>query len=267
MTTAMARFEGDIPAHYDQYLGPVLFEHYATDLAKRAASPAVNDLLELAAGTGIVTDELQSRLAPGARIWATDLNGDMLRHAEKRLGQRDGLTLQTADAGALDFPDQQFDAIACQFGVMFFPDKVGAFKEALRVLKPGGRYVFNVWSSWETNPFAAIANRVIAPLIGPDEPSFYAVPFSYCDENRVLSDLAAAGFDDVSVETVSHEHRATDLGDFARGLVLGNPVVDQLHRNQGDVDAAIDALQFAFEDTFGSAGQIPLEAIVFEARR
>ncbi|ABI65526.1 Methyltransferase type 11 [Maricaulis maris MCS10] len=264
-TAVTARFEGDIPAAYDRYLGPVLFDHHAGDLAGRVPVSAGSHLLELAAGTGILTEKLLARLPDGARLEATDLNGDMLTIARQRTGDPDAVTFNTADASALDYPDAEFDAITCQFGVMFFPDKVAAYREARRVLKPGGRYVFNVWGSWATNPFAEIADGVVAPLIGKDEPSFYAVPYSYHDAGTIEADLRAAGFTDIRIDILSRVHSKADLEAFAHGLILGNPVAGQIRRNDGDVEAAIAALTRRFEEEFGPDGDIPMEILVIEA--
>ncbi len=260
-----ARFDGDIPAAYDRYLGPILFDQNAADLASRVPISANSRVLELAAGTGILTEKLLASLPTGATLVATDLNGDMLALARVRTGEPEMVIFNTADASALDHPDATFDAITCQFGVMFFPDKVNAFREARRVLKPGGRYVFNVWGSWKTNPFAEIADGVVAPLIGKDEPSFYAVPYSYCDAEAIKADLSAAGFTDIRIDTQARIHEKADLDALAHGLILGNPVAGQIRRNDGDVEAAIAALAKRFKESFGPDGDIPMEILVIEA--
>ena len=264
-TAVTARFDGEIPAAYDKYLGPVLFDFHAADLAGRVPVSASSRVLELAAGTGILTEKLLADLPDGATLEATDLNGDMLALASERTGNPDSVTFTTADASALDYADGSFDTMVCQFGVMFFPDKIKAFQEARRVLKPGGRYVFNVWSSWATNPAAEIADGVVAPLIGKDEPSFYAVPYSYCDADQIKADLTAAGFTDIRIDTLSRVHSKADLEAFAHGLILGNPVAGQIRRNDGDVEAAITALSKRFNESFGPEGDIPMEILVIEA--
>ncbi|MGH7879682.1 MAG: class I SAM-dependent methyltransferase, partial [Candidatus Binataceae bacterium] len=143
-------FAGSIPEFYERLMVPLMFEPYARDLAARLSGTGAREFLELAAGTGVVTRALASQLALDGRIVATDLNQSMLDHAKTRLADK-RVTWRQADAQALPFDDESFDALACQFGVMFFPDKVHAYKEARRVLKPGGRYVFNSWDQIADN--------------------------------------------------------------------------------------------------------------------
>src|SRR6266851_4775897 len=144
-------FAGSIPQFYDQKLGALLFAPYAADMAMRVRSLSSGRLLETAAGTGIVTRQLATHLPPDVEIVATDLNQPMLDYAAAQPGlQR--VKWQQADALALPFPDASFDAVVCQFGVMFFPDRTKAYREARRVLRPGGHLVFNVWDRIEASP-------------------------------------------------------------------------------------------------------------------
>ena len=137
MVTTDKVFAGSIPELYDRYLVPLIFDPYALDLAKRIAKTEPHDVLETAAGTGVLTRAIAARLPAQARIVATDLNQPMLNHAKARQSHDDRIEWKQADALALPFEDQSFDAVACQFGAMFFPDKVQGYKEARRVLKPG----------------------------------------------------------------------------------------------------------------------------------
>ena len=108
------------------------------------------ELLETACGTGILTRALAARLPEAVAITATDLNEPMLDFA--RLQPSGGrVAWRQADAQALPFSDGTFDAVVCQFGVMFFPDKQRAYREVFRLLKPGGRFLFSVWDRLETN--------------------------------------------------------------------------------------------------------------------
>jgi len=156
-----AAFAGSIPATYEQYLGPLLFAPFADDMAARLRDVGQGRVLETAAGTGIVTRALVKTLPPDVEIIATDLNQAMLDLAAERL-QADNVTWKQADAQKLPLEDSSFDAIVCQFGVMFFPDKLTAYREALRVLKPGGRFVFNVWNSLDHNE----VSRIISDTAG-----------------------------------------------------------------------------------------------------
>src|SRR5712691_2873325 len=160
MSNDAASFIGSIPQHYDQGLGPMIFVDYAADIARRVASGHPTRVLETAAGTGIVTRKLRDALSKDARLTATDLNPPMLEVARAKFGAGEQVEFQPADAGALPFADASFDAVVCQFGLMFFPDKPKSYSEVFRVLAPGGRYVFSVWDSHRYNLFGRIAHEV-----------------------------------------------------------------------------------------------------------
>jgi ubiquinone/menaquinone biosynthesis C-methylase UbiE len=169
MTSTDAAFSGSIPALYDRCLGPLLFQPYAEDLARRVAGLAPRHILETAAGTGIVTEALAKAL-PQAQIVATDLNQAMLDVAAKRVRSA-GVSFRQADAQALPFPDAGFDAVVCQFGVMFFPDRVLAYREARRVLRPGGHFLFNVWNGLDDNPLSGAVAAAVAQLFPAIRPA------------------------------------------------------------------------------------------------
>src|SRR5262245_8797433 len=190
-------FTGSIPVLYDSYLVPLIFEPYAQDLAARLARRATppQRVLEIAAGTGVVTRALAAALPASVEIVATDLHPAMLAQAANA-GTARPVTWRPADAMALPFGDQEFDAVVCQFGVMFFPDKAKAFAEARRVLRPGGVLLFNVWDRLDTNEFPDTITKALAGLFPHDPPRFMArTPHGYHEPERVRLDLAAAGFD------------------------------------------------------------------------
>ncbi len=166
-------FAGSIPEFYDRLLVPLIFEPYAADLAERVAAAAPKDVLETAAGTGVVTRAAASRLPPGVRITVTDLNQPMLDYAMAKQSGDKRITWKQADALALPFDDQSFDVVACEFGVMFFPDKVKGYKEARRVLKPGGRLLFNVWDKISENDFADTIADALAEIFPRRSPAFH----------------------------------------------------------------------------------------------
>ncbi len=160
MPTQNAAFVGSIPENYDRYLGPVLFDPYAADLVSRLNVSADASVLELACGTGIVTRRLRDRLGSEVRLIATDLNDAMLSYAARKFKPEDAIEWKQADAADLPFADQSFDAVVCQFGLMFVPDKERALSETYRVLKPGGTFLFNVWDAIEYNELAHIAHTM-----------------------------------------------------------------------------------------------------------
>jgi SAM-dependent methyltransferase len=256
-----AIFAGSIPALYDRCLGPLLFVPYARDLAARAAALRPRRILETAAGTGIVTEALAEAL-PDAAITATDLNQAMLDVAASR-GLPATIRFQAADALALPFPDGSFDLIVCQFGAMFFPDRVTAYGEARRVLAPGGRFLFSVWDSLAHNPVSELLGDTVASLFPDDPPSFYRrVPFGYHDTARIEADLRAAGFADIAIETVSLTSRV-DARAAATGLCQGSPMGAEIEARGGDLAAVAAAATAALAPYDGK--EMPMSAHVVRA--
>jgi len=268
-TEQASKFTGSIPHHYDEGLGPHIFIDYALDMAKRAAHLPNTHTLELAAGTGIVSRALRNALPASSQLTVTDLNPPMLDIAKAKFNPGEVVEFQPADAMALPFDESSFDLIACQFGVMFFPDKVEAFKQARRVLKPGGNFLFNVWSDMEANPFSQIAQRVTQEVFPEDPPSFYEVPFGYHDEEIVRADLASAGFVGVQEESVELDKSVSDWALLARGLVLGNPLIDEIETRGGITpEEMVDLFTSALRDHFGQEpSPMPLKATVFSASK
>lgn len=264
-----ASFVGSIPQHYDEGLGPMIFVDCAADIARRVAVRNPRSVLETAAGTGIVTRALRDALPASTRLTATDLNPPMLEVASAKFREDEPITFQPADAMALPFPDASFDAVVCQFGVMFFPDKDKSYREVHRVLAPGGHYLFNVWDSHQYNSFGRISHEVAGSFFPDDPPQFQKLPFSYHQIDPIKASLLAAGFADLDVSVVRIEKPVPDAAVLARGIVYGSPLIDQI-RTRGGVEPAhiFDALVDAFEQEFGGGpGRMPLQAIVFEARK
>ena len=187
-------FTGSIPKLYEMYFVPLVFEPYAADLARRLAPRVLSRVLETAAGTGVVTRALASTLPASVSIVATDLNQPMLDMAAE-VGTARPVEWRQADAMELPFDDETFDAVICQFGVMFFPDKAKAFSEAHRVIRPGGIFVFNVWDRIEENEFVDTVTKSLASLFPQDPPRYHArIPHGYYDRATIERDLVAGGF-------------------------------------------------------------------------
>jgi len=263
----VASFAGEIPVHYDRGLGPVLFHDFGDQMAVRAAAHAPSDVLELAGGTGIVSRRLRDRLPAAARLTVTDLAAPMLDVARSKFAAEEAVTFQTADACALPFADGAFDLAVCQFGVMFFPDKAKGFAEAFRVLRPGGRYLFSAWDAQPHNPMSIVTQRAVDRLLPDDPPRFYDVPFSYHSLDQARNDIEAAGFTGFAAEVAHIDKSVPDLDAFARGIVFGNPLADQLRDRGADLTQVHAAIADGLRDAFGEPALLPTQAIFFQALR
>lgn len=265
MSSNAASFVGDIPSHYDRGLGPNIFVDYADRLAERCHEIKPSNVIELAAGTGILSRRLRNTLSPETRLVVTDLNPPMLDVAKSKFTDADNVEFTVANAMALPFEDSEFDLMVCQFGVMFFPDKTASYREAARVLQSGGTYIFNVWSAMSENPFSQLAHEVTAKFFPDNPPGFYKVPFHYGDPEDVRADLAAAGWQDVEHETIQLNKTIDNPEAFATALVYGNPLIDEIRERGGvDPDTVVAAMLDALHLRFGSEQmKMPLSATTF----
>jgi len=268
MTATDKVFSGSIPQIYETLMVPLIFAPYARDLAARIKTLAPRHVLETAAGTGIVTRALAAQLPDDVSITATDLNEPMLAQAQSALsGSR--VKWRQADALALPFEAASFDAVACQFGVMFFPDRVKGHAEARRVLKPGGRLVFNVWDRIESNEFADVVTQALAVVFASDPPRFMArTPHGYHDRDLIRNDLERAGFAHIAIEAVEHISPAPSPREAAVAYCQGTPLRSEIEaRGAPGLEAATDAAASALAQRFGNgaiAGRI--RALVISAR-
>lgn len=246
-------FQGSIPSLYEQHLGPMIFTPYAQDMASRLNGTRLSEVLETAAGTGIVTRALVSVLPLDVSIVATDLNQAMLDHASSRLSSSQ-VTWQQADAQSLPFPDGSFDAVVCQFGVMFFPDKPKAFREARRVLKPNGRFLVSVWDRIETNEFADVVVQSVATLFPDDPPMFLArTPHGHHDTASLEAQLRAAEFATVRTETIARESESPSAQSVAIGYCQGTPMRSEIEaRGPGWLAEATELAAAAIAARFGT---------------
>jgi ubiquinone/menaquinone biosynthesis C-methylase UbiE len=263
-------FTGSIPKIYETYLVPLLFEPYAADLAARLASRSPTCVLEVAAGTGVVTRALARALPEDVSIIATDLNQAMLNQAVA-MGTQRPVEWRQADAMQLPFPDNAFDAVVCQFGVMFFPDKPKAFAEARRVLQLGGVFIFNVWDRIEENEFADTVTRALEALFPDDPPRFLArTPHGYYDQAAIQRYLAVGGFDALpQIDTLSARSRASSAREPAIAYCQGTPLRSEIEvRNAARLDEATDVAEQAIIRRFGAGavdGKIQAHIFTIEA--
>ncbi len=247
-------FLGSIPELYDTYLVPLIFEAYAQDLAERVTALKPQSVLETAAGSGVVTRALAKRLDSTTRYVVTDLNQPMLDHASRRQGHDDRITWQQADALQLPFDDATFDAIVCQFGVMFFPDRIAGYTEARRVLKLGGRFLFSVWDHIGVNEFADLVTQTAASIFPDDPPQFLArTPHGYHDVETILEELASAGFANSSINTRIEFSEALSPRHPAVAYCEGTPLRNEIEaRDASMLDQVTQRATEAIEQRYGS---------------
>jgi SAM-dependent methyltransferase len=258
-------FTGSIPKIYETHLVPLLFEDYAADLARRVAARAAagQRVLEVAAGTGVVTRAMLRALPAGVDIIATDLNPAMLDQAAAHTMPRP-VAFQQADAMQLPFDDQSVDVVVCQFGVMFFPDKGKAMAEMRRVLRPRGVAIFNVWDRIEDNEYADATEAGLAVFFPNDPPRFLSrAPYGYYDREQIAADIAAGGFiANPALETIAQRSRARLASDAAVGYCQGSPLRGEIE-SRGALEHATDAAAAEIAKRFGSgASDTKIQAIV-----
>lgn len=247
-------FGGALPPIYDQYLVPLFFAPYATDIAARLSAKPPKRILEIAAGSGVVTRELAATLPASSQIVATDLNQPMLDQA-MAVGTPRPVEWKQADALNLPFDDDSFDAVACQFGVMFFPDKVKAFSETRRVLTPGGVFLFNSWDKIKTSEVADVVTDALATMFPDDPPKFMArAPHGYHDVDVIRADLAKAGFSsEAAIETIAKRSVADSARDAAIAYCQGTPLRDEIvARDSSRLEEATDVAEHALVERFGN---------------
>ena len=248
-------FSGSIPQLYEEFLVPLIFHSYAVDIAARVAQRQPSAVLEIAAGTGVVTRELAKRLAPDVQITATDLNEPMLAQASTR-GTARAVEWRQADAMQLPFADGVFDLVVCQFGAMFFPDKPKAFSEVRRVLRPGGTFLFNVWDRIEENEFADVVTQTLAAMFPHDPPRFLVrPPHGYHEVQTVAADLAGAGFkEQPEIATLAMRSRADSPRAPAIAYCQGTPLRSEIEeRDASRLGEATDLGAEAIAARFGHA--------------
>lgn len=252
-------FAGSVPDLYDEHLVPLIFEGYAADLARRTAAFGARDVLETAAGSGVVTRAVARVLAPEARFTVTDLNQPMLDRARRRQGKDPRLAWATADALDLPFADESFDLVLCQFGAMFFPDRVKGYAEARRVLRPGGRFLFSIWDRIETNEFADAVTAALAELWPDDPPRFLArTPHGHGDVAVIRAEVSRAGFAAVSLETLEGTSRAATARHAAFAYCQGTPLRAEIEaRDPAGLERATDHATRAIAARWGEG---PVEA-------
>jgi ubiquinone/menaquinone biosynthesis C-methylase UbiE len=247
----------------------MIFDGYGNDLAQRTAALNPQRVLEIAAGTGIVTHYLHPRLSPDASIMVTDLNNDMLEEAQRKLGPLKNVEFRQADGMALPFSDNTFDTVVCQFGYSFFPDKVAAAREITRVLKPGGNLLFNVWDAIEKNDVFRTTTDALKELLAGDAPTFFEIPFGWYHLDPIRAALEAAGFHSIEISIIQRDSPSKSARNVALGFLTGTPISLELAKQTEVVslEEAIAGVTHAITEAYGDPPLgAKLQAILVTAR-
>jgi ubiquinone/menaquinone biosynthesis C-methylase UbiE len=252
-------FVGSIPEIYDTYLVPLIFETYAQDLADRVRALKPATVLETAAGSGVVSRAVAKALLSDAQYTVTDLNQPMLDHAASRQAPDTRISWRQADALDLPFEAESFNVVLCQFGIMFYPDRIAGYREAFRVLKPGGALIFNVWDRIETNEFADVVTAAAASVFADNPPQFLPrTPHGYYDEGLIRDELDEAGFSGASYETLDAVSSAPSPRHPAIAYCQGTPLRNEIEaRDATLLEHVTDRAATAISDRFGNG---PVEA-------
>lgn len=261
-------FAGSIPENYERYFVPLIFADYAKKLADRVEQGEGVKILETACGTGVVTRNIAERMHGSARTVATDFNEPMLAVASKTLGESNVVEFQQADAMRLPFAANAFDAVVCQFGVMFFPERVVAYREAARVLIDGGKFHFNVWDRLENNHFAQTVHKTAQEMFPEDPPNFFKLPYGYYDLRLVVDELQEAGFGDIDITARPLTSSAPSPRDIALAFGAGSPFANEVAaRDTLSLDEVVDKLEAAIRHRFGDGPcSAPMQAFQISAQ-
>jgi SAM-dependent methyltransferase len=252
-------------AHYDQFFGPLYFEPFAIEVAKRIDPAAGSVVLEIAAGTGRVTRHIRERILPSAKLIASDISEEMLAVAKKKLGHLD-INWQKINARQLPFSDNSIGLVVCCFGYMFVPDRRTAFAEAYRVLMPGGHFLFTTWDTLENNPASYTSRCMANQYLEEPLPDSFDVPTSMSDETAIRSLLHDTGFTKLSIEKVKLLSACASAKEAARGFVEGS-VYDEVRKSRpGSIEKIQTRLERELANQFGDAPMVvPVSALISQA--
>lgn len=270
MTIGDNAFTGSIPDLYQRYLVPLLFQPWADIVASRAMELHPRRIVEMAAGTGVLTAAM-IQACPKCEIVATDLNPAMLDIARRTAPKGAQASFLAADACRLPFDSDSFDLAVSQFGMMFYPDRIRGFAEAARVLHSDGTYMALVWGGLDENPVAEAVQHAMNKAFPADPPRFLArTPYGYNDADHVFEDARAGGFERVSVERLTLPHPRVTADSAADGLILGTPLMAAIEERGPDaVKTALAAAKVELEAVSDDEGHIvaTMTALLITARR
>jgi len=194
-----------VPANYERFLAPVIFEPWAEILVERIGVQPGDRVLDVASGTGVAARQAAQRAGPSGRVVATDASEAMLAHAATTSAAPTASPIEYVPAPATELPfrDDAFDALLCQQGLQFFADRPAAVAEFHRVLQPGGVAGIAVWAAGHgLEPFEDYSEVMLAAEVEPPYPRAYEAS-SYCMAGEEINALlTGAGFTSVDTSIV-----------------------------------------------------------------
>lgn len=260
MSENITTFSGSVPRNYDDYLGPLLFESFAIDLASRVNIAEGSTILELAAGTGRLTRHLINQIPDSASLTATDLNADMLELGKEKIPD-EKITWAVVDMLDIPYEDETFDLIVCQFGVMLVPDQLKVLQEIHRVLKKGGKVIYSVWGDITRNGIWNIGAKVVKSYLAIDPIMQVPGPFSMQDESLVLKLMMEAGFGNSNIEAVTKQGTTPRAAVAAQGFIQGLPIYMIIKKKD---PALVELIQEALEkELIKELGDVPMETPLY----
>lgn len=222
---------------YERHMVPAIFSRWAPDLLQAARVQTGERVLDVACGTGAVTRLLAERVGLTGNVVSLDINPGMLAVARRTVL---GPNIEWLESSALDMPlpDATFDAVVCQQGLQFFPDRPAALSEMRRVLKPGGRLALACWRSIEHTPGYLALEQALARRIGPEKAAL--PPFSFGDAAALRGIVVGARFREVNLRAEAKMVRFLSAEHMVRAVVGGAPTMMGALTEQGE--GVLDAI-------------------------
>jgi SAM-dependent methyltransferase len=222
---------------YEQHMVPAIFARWAPELVDAAGVGTGDCALDVACGTGAVARLLAERVKPTGRVVGLDINPGMLAVARLAAPSQNIEWLE-GSAVKMPLPDATFDAVVCQQGLQFFPDKPAALSEMRRVLRPGGRLTLSCWRSIEHTPGYLVLEQALARRIGPEKAAL--PPFSFGDAGAIRGVVEGAGFREIKLRAEAKMVRFRSAEHLVRAVVGGAPTMMGALTGQGE--GVLDAI-------------------------
>lgn len=222
---------------YEQHMVPAIFARWAPDLVQAAGVRPAERVLDVACGTGAVTRLLAEQVGPAGKVTGLDITPGMLA-AARLAAPSQRIEWLEGSAVKMPLPDGTFDAVVCQQGLQFFPDKPAALSEMRRVLKRGGRLALSCWRSVEHTPGYLVLEQALARRVGPEKAAL--PPFSLGDAGAIRGLVVGAGFREVKLRAEAKMLRFRSAEHLVRAVVGGAPAMMGALTGQGE--GVLDAI-------------------------